>query len=60
MLHVNKTTLDAAWDIQLWTVISSLPALAVISCMQHVSSTSLDNHTIITANRFCQVPTRCA
>ncbi len=48
MLHVNKTTLDAAWDIQLWTVISSLPALAVISCMQHVSSTSLDNHTIIT------------
>ncbi len=48
MLHVNKTTLDAAWDIQLWTVISSLPALAVISCMQHVNSTSLDNHTIIT------------
>jgi len=37
MQHVNNTTLDAACDFKLWTVISSLPTLAVISCMQHVN-----------------------
>ena len=30
--HVINTPQDAAWDIQLWTVISSLPALAAV-CM---------------------------
>ena len=48
-LHVNHTTLDAAWDIQLWTVISGLPALAVIPYTQQVNNTTLDAAEVYTA-----------